>query len=238
MAPQGFIAATLDYPFDYGRMAAEIEACREFFVYTPPYTGQVEGGLSGRIPFMSESVDNYRRIDVFEGGVAPRPLRGASIFYLRNSNEGDVVRRSPYGFSKGLSHRSWYWRPELRERIGYTIECIESLPYRTIGVVRTFVCEDTFMPTHRDVQPAADGSYDKSKAIGISLVPATGGVGMLIWNAAARRVEEVRANCLVFDDSVWHGVPMTKGLRITIRIFGELDFDRLAGRTTASLLAA
>ena len=230
MAPQGFIAATLDYPFDYGRMAAEIEACREFLVYTPPYTGQVEGGLSGRIPFMSESADNYRRIDVFEGGAAPRSLRGASIFYLRNSNEGDVVRRSPYGFSKGLSHRSWYWRPELRERIGYTIECIESLPYRSLGLVRAFVCEDTFMPTHRDTAP--DWGCDKSQSIGLSLIPATGGVPMLIWDDAAAQVRELHGHCLLFDDSKWHGVPMTRGARITLRVFGELELERLEARLT------
>jgi hypothetical protein len=38
----------------------------------------------------------------------------------------------------------------------------------------------------------------------------------------------------VFDDSFWHGVPMTRGPRITIRIFGELDFDRLAERLTGT----
>jgi hypothetical protein len=32
----------------------------------------------------------------------------------------------------------------------------------------------------------------------------------------------------MFDDSRWHGVSMTRGLRITLRIFGELDYERLS----------
>jgi len=32
----------------------------------------------------------------------------------------------------------------------------------------------------------------------------------------------------MFDDSKWHGVPMTRGTRITMRIFGELDLERAA----------
>jgi len=235
MIPEGFIAATLDYPFDYGRIKSEIRSCKELFLYTPPYQRQVEAGLSGRIPFMSESAENYRRIDILERGAGGSELRGVSIFYLRNSAEGDVLRRSPYGVTKGFGHGSWHWRPELEERIPYTIECIGSLPYKALGLVRVFVCQDPFMPTHRDVEP---DSYDKSRAVGVSLIPATGDVGMLIWNRVARRVEEVRGNCIVFDDSLWHGVPMTRGLRITIRIFGELDFERLGERLTATLVAA
>ena len=72
-----------------------------------------------------------------------------------------------------------------------------------------------------------DGAYDRSKAIGVSLIPLTGGVGMLIWDDAAKEVREVKGHCLLFDDSKWHGVPMTKGVRITLRIFGEVDLQSL-----------
>lgn len=220
--PPDFIAATLDWEFDYARMAREILACEEFFVYTPPYHRQVEGGLSGDIPFMSDSEAHYRAIDTMtEEGIRKGRLRGVDIFYLRNSTEGDVTRDSRFSVTKELSHESWYWRPELAERLPYTIDCIESLPYRTLGLIRVFVCRDTFMPTHRDTNPR--GGYDRSKAIGISLIPATGGVGMLIWDERARQVREVRGNCLLFDDSKWHGVPKANGTRITLRIFGELD---------------
>ena len=229
------IAATVELGFDYRRIEQEIRACAEFFVDTPPYEGQVERGLSGEIPFMSESQDNYRRIDVYgRDGVERHELRGAKIFDLRNSSESDVLRDARYSVTKGLSHDSWYWRPEIRERIPYTASCIESLPYRMLGLVRAFVCESTFMPTHRDTVPDGAGKYDRDKALGLSLIPSTGGVGMLIWDDAGRRVHEVRGNCVLFDDSKWHGVPMTRGLRITMRIFGELDHARLRRHFTAT----
>jgi len=76
--------------------------------------------------------------------------------------------------------------------------------------------------------------YSKTRAIGLSLIPATGGVGMLVWNEHKRRVLELRGHCLLFDDSRWHGVPMTRGMRIAMRIFGEIDFERLRPHWQAS----
>jgi hypothetical protein len=227
--PDDFIAAALDYEFDYPRMAREVLACEEYFVPTPPYQRQVDGALSGEIPFMSESKARYRAIDTMvDDAVCRKALRGVNIFYLRNSRESDVTRDSRFSTTKKLRHDSWFWRPELEARIPYTVSCIESLPYRTLGLIRVFVCQDTFMPTHRDTVPVR--GYDKSKAIGLSLIPATGGVGMLIWDERRREVREMDGHCLLFDDSKWHGVPMTEGTRITLRIFGELDFARLGAR--------
>lgn len=218
------MAVELEYGFDYPRIAEELLACEEFFTATPPYKRQVDGGLSGDIPFLSESEANYRRIDTCdESGIHRNGLDGVRITYLRNSTENDVRRDPSFKVTKSLSHASWYWRPELKNRIPYTIQCIQSLPYRTVGLVRAFICNNTFMPTHRDSVPDAEGRYDRSKAQGISLIPMTGDVGMLIWDEDARKVRELRGNCLMFDDSNWHGVPITTGTRITLRIFGDLD---------------
>jgi hypothetical protein len=101
-----------------------------------------------------------------------------------------------------------------------------------------FVSEDTFMPTHRDSGAAAPGeTVDRSKAIGISLIPATGGVGMDIWDPVEERVHNISGHCLLFDDSRWHGVPMTSGVRITMRVFGDLDVERLTPRMSSVLTA-
>jgi hypothetical protein len=227
--PPDFIGAPLDYAFDFARMEREMRACEDHFVYTPAYQGQVDGGLSGAIPFMSESAENYRQVETYAGGIRKNALKGVRTIYLRNSEAGDVVRDPRYAVTKALKHRTWFWRPELVARIPYTIECIESLPYNRIGLIRAFISEDTFMPTHRDMAPGPGHRrpYSKRHAIGISLIPATGGVGMLIWNERERRAVELRGHCLVFDDSRWHGVPMTTGMRITLRIFGDIDFERL-----------
>lgn len=234
MMPDDFIATALDYRFDYPRMAAEILSCRPFFNYTPPYERQVQGGLSGEIPFMSESEARYRAIDTMsDGGIRSNALRGVNIFYLRNSRDNDVTVDARFSVTKTLAHGSWYWRPELEGLLPYTIRCVESLPYRELGLIRAFVCQDTFMPTHRDTLP--DSGCDRSKSLGVSLIPDTGGVGMLIWDG--RAVREVHGNCILFDDSRWHGVPLTRGTRITLRIFGDLDFTRIAERFGAPLAA-
>jgi len=229
MIPEGFIGAALGCEFDYPRMANEILSCREHFAHTPPHQRLVDRALAGDIPFMSESEERYRATDTLAGGaIRTNRLRGASMFYLRNSCDGDVRRDPRFFVTKVLNHESWYWRPDLEARIAYTIGCIESLPYRTLGLVRVFVYENTFMPTHRDTEP--ERGYDRSRAVGLSVIPATGGVGMLIWDDAARRVRELEGHCLLFDDSRWHGVPMTRGTRITLRIFGDLDHAQLRGR--------
>jgi hypothetical protein len=227
--PRDFIGATLDYAFDFGRIEREIRACEEHFVYTAPYQSIVERGLGGALPFLSESADNYRSIDTYLSGTRRNALRATSSLYLRNSRQHDALRDPSYRFTKALDHRSWFWRAELAAKIPYTIESIESLPYTRLGLVRAFISENTFMPTHRDMAPGPGHRrpYSKKHAIGISLVPATGGVGVLVWDESKRRAIDLRGHCLLFDDSRWHGVAMTQGMRITLRIFGELDFERL-----------
>lgn len=186
----------------------------------------MDDALSGRIPFVSESVANYESIDTFGAdGIRRNGLASARTAYLRESTELDVRRHPSFKLTKGLPHASWYWRPELADRIPYTIRCIESLPYRAVGLVRAFFYKNTFMPTHRDTIPDADGNYDRRKALGISLVPTTGQVGLRIWDDEKRKAVEFKGNALLFDDSKWHGVPMTTGLRITLRIFGDLELD-------------
>jgi hypothetical protein len=227
-----FCGGQVGYEFDWERMSGEIAACRDCFVYTPPYRSQVARGLASEIPFMSESAENYRRIDTFGSagdGDGDGVLRGTSTFYLRASTGHDVRRDGRFSVSKKLDHSSWYWRPELKERLSYTIQCIESLPYRRLGLVRAFVYENTFLPTHRDSPPEL--GCDQSQSVGLSLVPATGGVPVLVWEEAGGMVRELHGHCLLLDDSKWHGVPMTAGRRVTIRIFGDLDYAKLPGGT-------
>jgi hypothetical protein len=50
---------------------------------------------------------------------------------------------------------------------------------------------------------------------------------LVVWDESKRRAIDLRGHCLLFDDSCWHGVAMTQGMRITLRIFGKLDFERL-----------
>ena len=30
---------------------------------------------------------------------------------------------------------------------------------------------------------------------------------------------------MLFNDSAWHGVSMVEGIRITIRVFGQIDYN-------------
>jgi hypothetical protein len=68
---------------------------------------------------------------------------------------------------------------------------------------------------------------DITKTLGLSLVPLTGNVPLRIWSSTENAVKEVEGNAMLFRDSQPHGVPFTKDARITIRIFGDIDFNDL-----------
>jgi hypothetical protein len=64
--------------------------------------------------------------------------------------------------------------------------------------------------------------------LGLSLIPLTGQVPLRIWSSTENAVKEVEGNAMLFRDSQPHGVPFTKDVRITIRIFGNIDFNDLS----------
>jgi hypothetical protein len=220
------LAAELTFDFDYSRIAEEILACQKFWINTPPYRTNLDKALNGT-SFVAGDIDLYDKIDYIDNYQTPfkvvnRSLRAVDIFYLKEV-PGEPVSR--FDYTKKLDHKDWVWRADIKDYIPYTIKCIESLPFKDIGCIRTFIADNTIFPTHRDYgwdSPFVSDDYDK--CLGISIIPSTGDVPMLIQDDN-KQVHSVPGNAMIFNDSAWHGVPLTTGIRITIRIFGDANFE-------------
>lgn len=222
------LAAGLNLDFDYEKIKSEMLALRPHWVYTPPYKTHIDNGLAG-VVYRSESVDLYNKIDYIDSGVShvQRELRGQHIFYLRYSKDNPDAQK--FLITKNLPTDNWEWIDRYKNTIPYTINCIESLPYKKIGCIRVFVTENTFFPSHRDygMHGPFELSTDYSKTLGLSIIPDTGNVPMSIYSFQHKQVHKVHGNAMIFNDSAFHGVEFTPGIRITIRIFGEIDFQEL-----------
>lgn len=192
---------------------------------------QVKGGIDGSLPFRSESVENYQRLPYMSDDSQIHKGEIGSPYRLYLKRSPGTVGVDDFQSTKSVPHDQWAWMPFAKDACPYTIECVNSLPFKSVGVVYAFVMEDSFLPTHRDWAWGKDtGGYDRTKSLGFSLVPETGGMGTQIWHPGEQKVHEVMGNCTLFDDAMWHGTRIPdKGTRRTIiRIFGELDWDKLA----------
>lgn len=222
------LAAPLNLPFDYDLIKKEILSTRSIWKFSPPWLSNMKRAMSGQI-FMSESLDNYMRADYqndVNRQVVKKELPGQYIFYLRRNiaNANNVTR---FDLTKDMPVDKWLWIEDLRKKLPYTIECIESLPYEHLGCVRVFVTENTFFATHRDYgwgQEKLSDNYDR--CLGLSIIPETGSVPMKIQSFKNKKVYDIEGNAMLFNDSAWHGVPLVSDLRITIRIFGVVDFQK------------
>jgi hypothetical protein len=89
-----------------------------------------------------------------------------------------------------------------------------------------FITENTFFATHRDYGWGKNKlSEDYDRCFGLSIIPDTGNVPMKIQSFKNKEVYDISGNAMLFNDSAWHGVPYVSGTRITIRIFGEIDYQ-------------
>lgn len=220
------LAAGLNFNFDNERIKQEILSTRSHWGVSPPWLSNINRALSGQV-FMSESAENYEKIDrlVKDTTVIRRDLKGQYIFYMRSHGDNpDQITR--FDYTKQLQTEGWRWREELKPLLPYTIECIESLPYNSIGCIRVFITENTFFATHRDYGWGTEAlSKDYDRCFGLSIIPDTGGVPMKIQSFETGTVHEIPGNAMLFNDSAWHGVGMVEKTRITIRVFGDIDYQ-------------
>ena len=49
---------------------------------------------------------------------------------------------------------------------------------------------------------------------------------MKIHSFATGKIHEVSGNAMLFNDSAWHGVGIVNDTRITIRVFGKIDYQK------------
>jgi len=149
------------------------------------------------------------------------PERGAKeevtaySLFLRNSTE--PVEYSYRGAKSG-STKSYQWANLI---IPYTKSIIESLPFKNLTAVRVVYFPDVPCVEHTDW----DDSNDHVHTLGLSIIPSTADVCCEVWNETLNDYVSIPGNAMLLNDSIKHRVPKGIGTRITMRVFGEIDYE-------------
>ncbi len=133
-----------------------------------------------------------------------------SMFLTKNNVKKFVDFKS----AKSLKHSEWFWDEGLE--IPYIKSLVQALPITEIGMVRAFILSGP-LPMHIDTN---DKTPDElSFKLGLTI---------------ASKLEEpmtldgtlISEKYILFDDSVSHGFPKATGTQISIRIFGNFDYEK------------
>lgn len=199
----------IDYDSDL--VVKEILSCRDLYIDIPPYQHWIDLAKQKKI-FMVETEDRYDSITSQNNGhVTKKSINPPQSFYIKSSEDSF----QPYSKSKKYSFARSDWNSNINDRLQYTKSLINELPFDKIGLVRVFILENTFLPTHHDRV-----FYD-TNSLGLSIVPIHSGTPLMIHDRKSKEIHSTFSNCFLFDDSNLHGIPMVNGLRIDIRVFGK-----------------
>lgn len=120
-----------------------------------------------------------------------------------------------FKLAKGIDHSEWEWREDLT--IPYIKSLVESLPIRTIGMIRAFILTGP-LPIHIDSNESTPKALDYNLALTIASkleVPMTMTDGT-----------KVKEKTIFFNDSIPHGFPDAVGTQMSIRVFGDFEYDK------------
>lgn len=196
-------------------MTKEILSCSEFFFEIPPYESWIKLAMENKIP-MVETLERYESITfIKDGKIIRKEIPPPKSLYLKRPKS----EFQTYTLSKIFDAGHCSWNENILDKIPYTKSVIESLPFTKIGIVRVFVTENTFLPTHDDKISILKNN------LGISLVPIDSGSPLVIFDRESHTRYSVFSSSFIFDDINLHGIPMVLGLRIDVRIFGEFRTD-------------
>jgi hypothetical protein len=133
-----------------------------------------------------------------------------NIFLTKNNHQEFQDFKS----AKSIPHSSWYWDESLD--IPYIKSLVESLPIVSIGMIRAFVLDGPLvMHIDSNENTPSDISYSMGLTIASKLESPMTMPGVTI--------EE---KYVLFNDSFPHGFPDGKGQQISIRVFGDFDYDK------------
>lgn len=116
--------------------------------------------------------------------------------------------------AKLIPHSDWEWDESIN--IPYIRSLVESLPIKTIGMVRAFILTGPLV-IHVDSDDTTP--TDLNKNLGLTIATKMTGPMWMEGNI------EVKEKCVLFNDSIPHGFPQGVGEQISIRIFGEFAYD-------------
>jgi hypothetical protein len=129
--------------------------------------------------------------------------------------KNDVDEFADFKTAKSIKHDAWYWNEDLE--IPYIKSLVESLPIRTIGMIRAFILTGP-LPIHTDSNESTPKALDYNLALTIASkleVPMTMTDGT-----------KVKEKTIFFNDSIPHGFPDAVGTQMSIRIFGDFEYDK------------
>jgi hypothetical protein len=133
-----------------------------------------------------------------------------SIFLNKNSTK--VFE--DFKTAKCIPHSEWEWDETLH--IPYIKSLVESLPIKTIGMIRAFILNGPLV-VHVD----SDDTTPKDLNKNLGLTIATKMTGPMTMDGGV----EVAEKCVFFNDSIPHGFPQGVGEQISIRLFGDFIYD-------------
>ena len=126
-----------------------------------------------------------------------------------------IAEFTDFKLAKGIDHSEWEWREDLT--IPYIKSLVESLPIRTIGMIRAFILTGP-LPIHTDSNESTPKALDYNLALTIASkleVPMTMTDGT-----------KVKEKTIFFNDSIPHGFPDAVGTQMSIRVFGDFEYDK------------
>lgn len=124
-----------------------------------------------------------------------------------------------YRGSKLSDINDFSWNPKIS--IPYTKLTISSLPFYKLGTVRAVYFPDVPCVEHTDW----DDETDLKNTLGLSIIPMLGNTHCNIWSDEKSQWLPVHGHAMLLNDSIKHCVPQSHGIRIAVRIFGELDYS-------------
>ena len=139
----------------------------------------------------------------------------AYSLFLRKSSEPTAYS---YRGAKSADFDSWTWDYDLN--IPYTRTVIGSMPYLKLGAIRIVYFPNIPCMEHTDW----DDSSDTVHTLGLSIIPSTAGVSCEVWSDKENDYVSIPGHAMLLNDSIKHKVPRGIGTRITMRVFGEIDY--------------
>lgn len=150
--------------------------------------------------------------DLWDTGVDLISNTAWNTLWIRKNN---IAEFSDFKSAKSISHDKWCWRDDLS--IPYIKSLVESLPIKTIGMVRAFILNGP-LPIHVDSNDSTPSDLDYNLALTI----ASKLEDPMIMDSNIKIIEKN----ILFNDSITHGFPEAAGTQISIRIFGDFDYSK------------
>lgn len=144
--------------------------------------------------------------------------------------ENKTMPQYSYRGAKLAELNDWIWDTTLD--IPYTISVIEQLPFTKLGTVRAVYFPDIPCIEHTDW----DDKTNLKNTLGLSLIPTTGNTHCNVWSERLNDYVSIPGNAMLLNDSIRHNVPKCNGLRITVRVFGEIDYSKFDDYIVPELL--